>query len=111
MGAGSFAYARLLRAARLFEEQGHSIADVANALDFSSPQSFGRHVQTFLCCSAGEFRRTFTSERMLERFLDELVRPHREALRRLRPLALRPGMRPVPPSVADRRPALHRRVS
>lgn len=105
------AYARLLRAARLFEDQGHSIADVANALDFSSPQSFGRHVHTFLGRSAGEFRREFTAERMLERLVDELVRPHRETLRRLRPLALRPGMRTVPPSVADRRPAVHRRVS
>ena len=105
------AYARLLRAARLFEDQGHSIADVANALDFSSPQSFGRHVQTFLGRSAGEFRREYTAERMLTRFIEELVRPHRETLRRLRPLAVRPGMRPVPPSVADRRPALHRRIS
>ena len=105
------AYARLLRAARLFEDQGHSIADVANALDFSSPQSFGRHVQTFLGRSAGEFRREFTSAVMLDRFMAELVHPHCEALRRLRPLALRPGMRTVPPSVADRRPAIHRRVS
>ena len=105
------AYARLLRAARLFEDQGHSIADVANALDFSSPQSFGRHVQTFLGCSAGEFRRRFTADAMLERFIVELVRPHRETLRRLRPLLLRPGMRHVPPSVADRRPAAYRRVS
>lgn len=105
------AYARLLRAARLFEDQGHSIADVANALDFSSPQSFGRHVHTFLGCSAGEFRRTYTSERMLQRLLAELVRPHRDVLRRLRPLILRPGMRSLPPSVADRRPAIRRRVS
>ena len=105
------AYARLLRAARLFEDQGHAIADVANALDFSSPQSFGRHVQTFLKLSAGEFRRQYTAERMLARFMDELVRPHKERLRQLRPLALRPGMRPIPPSMADRRPAMHRRIS
>jgi AraC-like DNA-binding protein len=104
------AYARLVRAARLFEDHGHSIADVANALEFSSPQSFGRHVQTFLGVAAGEFRRTYTAERMLERFLDELVRPHAAALRALRPLTLRPGMRALPPSIADRRPALHRRV-
>lgn len=105
------AYARLLRAARLFEDQGHSVSDVANALDFSSPQSFGRHVQTFLGRTAGEFRREFTSAVMLDRFVTELVRPHRDALRRLRPLALRPGMRAVPPSIADRRPAVHRRAS
>jgi AraC-like DNA-binding protein len=105
------AYARLVRAARLFEDHGHSIADVANALDFSSPQSFGRHVQTFLKVPAGTFRRQFTADAMLNRFLDELVRPHVEKLRKLRPLVLRPGMRHIPPSVADRRPAIHRRVS
>lgn len=104
------AYARLVRAARLFEDHGHAIADVANTLEFSSPQSFGRHVQTFLGLSAGEFRRSYTAERMLDRFLDELVRPHVAALRELRPLTLRPGMRAVPPTIADRRPALHRRV-
>lgn len=105
------AYARLVRAARLFEDHGHSIADVANALDFSSPQSFGRHVQTFLKVPAGVFRRQFTADVMLNRFMDELVRPHVEKLRKLRPLVLRPGMRHIPPSVADRRPAMHKRVS
>jgi AraC-like DNA-binding protein len=104
------AYARLIRAARLFEDQGHSISDIANALEFSSPQSFGRHVLTFLAISAGEFRRDYTSERMLERFLDELVRPHRTALRGLRALALRPGMKLLPPSVRDRTPARQRRI-
>lgn len=104
------AYARLLRAARLFEDAGHSIADVANALDFSSPQSFGRHVVTFLGMSAGEFRRSYTAERMLERFLEELIRPHRDALRRFRALALRPGMRALPPSVRNAVPARQRRV-
>jgi AraC-like DNA-binding protein len=103
------AYARLLRAARLFEDPGHSIADVANALDYSSPQSFSRHVRTLLHVTAGDFRRTFTGERMLERFLDELVRPYRAALARLRPLTLRTGMRP-PPALQDRRPAFARRT-
>ncbi|MBX3174152.1 MAG: helix-turn-helix domain-containing protein [Gemmatimonadaceae bacterium] len=103
------AYARLLRAARLFEDSGHSIADVANALDFSSPQSFGRHIQTFLGISAGEFRRTHGADRMLERFLDELIRPHRESLRRLRAIVIKPGMRALPPTLAGRGPAFHTR--
>jgi AraC-like DNA-binding protein len=98
------AFARLLRAARLFEDAGHSIADVANALEYSSPQSFGRHVRTLLGMTAGDFRRDMTSARMLDRLLEDLVRPHRDAFRRLRPLDLRPGMR-VPPTVDDRRPA------
>lgn len=104
------AYARLLRAARLFEDAGHSVSDVANALEFSSPQSFSRHVHCLLGISATEFRRTYSEKRMLEQMLSELVRPHRHALRGLRALVIHPGMRPIPPSVADRRPALHRRV-
>ncbi len=103
------AYARLLRAARLFEDAGHSIASVANALDYSSPQSFGRHVRTLLGMTAGEFRARFTAATLLERLLADLVRPHREALRALQPLALRPGMRRLVPSLRDRRPAFHQR--
>jgi len=110
------AFARLLRAARLFEDPGHSVADVANALEYSSPQSFGRHVRTLLGMTAGEFRRTHDGARMLERLMQELVCPHREALRALRPLAVRLGTRQgarrgarVPPSVADRAPARARR--
>lgn len=103
------AYARLLRAARLFEDAGHSIADVSNALDYSSPQSFGRHVRSLLGMTAGEFRARYTAPRLLERLLDDLVRPYREALRTLQPLALRPGMRIAPPALAARTPAFHRR--
>ncbi|MEX2180618.1 MAG: helix-turn-helix domain-containing protein [Gemmatimonadaceae bacterium] len=103
-------YTRLLRAARLFEDPGHSIADVANELEYSSPQSFGRHIRNLLDVTAGEFRRLYTVERMLERFLGELVRPHRETLRTLRPLSV-PAARRLPPSVADRRPAMMRRAT
>ena len=48
---------------RLFADPGHSIADVANALEYSSPQSFGRHVQTVLGMTAGEFRRQYDADR------------------------------------------------
>lgn len=103
------AFARLLRAARLFEDAGHSIADVANALDYSSPQSFGRHVRTLLGLTASQFRANFGVAALLQRLLDELVRPHRDALRTLRPLALRSRMRP-PPKAIEHRPAFHRRM-
>lgn len=96
-------YARLMRAARLLEDPGHSIAGVAHALHYSSPQSFGRHVQTLLGMSAGEFRRRHDFAAMRERFLSDLVRPYRDTLRSLRPLAVRPGMA-APPSVMDRTP-------
>jgi AraC-like DNA-binding protein len=90
------AFARLIRAARLFENPGLSVSDVANHLDYSSPQSFGRHVRTLLHITAGEFRCTYDGDRMLERFRRELVLPNIELLRRLRPLAVRPGMRLMP---------------
>lgn len=90
------AFARLVRAARLFENPGLSISDVANHLNYSSPQSFGRHVRTLLDITAGEFRCTYDGERMLERFRHDLVRPNLGLLRQLRPLAIRPGMRLVP---------------
>lgn len=90
------AFARLIRAARLFENPGLSISDVANHLNYSSPQSFGRHIRIMLQITAGEFRCTYDGERMLERFRDELVHPNIALLRALRPLAVRPGMRVVP---------------
>ncbi|MFM2140351.1 MAG: hypothetical protein RLZZ25_616 [Gemmatimonadota bacterium] len=109
------AYARLLRAARLFEDPGHSVADVAIALRYSSPQSFSRHLRLYFGIPAGQFRREMTSERMLERWMAELVRPHLAALRTLRPLALKAGMperppRLLPPSVRDRRAAWQARA-
>jgi AraC-like DNA-binding protein len=90
------AFARLIRAARLFENPGLSISDVANHLDYSSPQSFGRHVRTLLRITAGEFRCTYDGERMLERFRRELVLPNRDSLVELRPLAVRARIRLTP---------------
>ena len=80
------AEARLIRAARLFENPGFSIANVSNHLDYSSPQSFGRHVRTLLNLTAGEFRRRYDGESMLRHFRETLVLPHLPTLRRLRPL-------------------------
>lgn len=81
------AYVRLMRAAKLCENPGLSLATVANHLDYSSPQSFGRHVRTVLKMSAGEFRRRYDGEGMLERFRAELIAPYRARLAQLRPLA------------------------
>lgn len=80
------AMARLVRAARLFENAGFSIANVANHLDYSSPQSFGRHVRTLLHITAGEFRQRYDAASMFMRFRTELVIPYETALRELRPL-------------------------
>ena len=81
------AHVRLMRAAKLGENPGLSIASIANHLDYSSPQSFGRHVRLVLRMSAGEFRRRYDGEGMLERFRAELISPYRARLAQLRPLA------------------------
>ena len=93
-------FAGLVRAARLFENPGFSVADVANHLDHSSAQSFGRHVKTYLGISAGEFRQAYDGARMMHRFRDELVRPYQSRLRRLSPLVARPRPNRATPASA-----------
>ena len=83
------AMARLVRAAHLFENQGFSIANVSNHLEYSSPQSFGRHVRITLQLSAAEFRARYDGLGMLDRFRRELVLPYLFDLRRLNPLSRR----------------------
>jgi len=85
------AMARLVRAARLFENSGFSIANVANHLDYSSPQSFGRHVRTLLHITAGEFRERYDCASMFTRFRAELITPYVEALQLLKPLTAPAG--------------------
>jgi AraC-like DNA-binding protein len=82
------AIARLVRAARLFENPGFSVANIANHLDYSSPQSFGRHVRTVLGVTAVEFRRRYDGAAMLQQFRESLVLPYSVELRRLKPLSV-----------------------
>ena len=89
------AMARLIRAASLFENPGLSVANVSNHLDYSSPQSFGRHVRTVLHTTAVEFRQRYDGEGMLHRFREELVLPFLPALRVLTPLSGPPGWLPA----------------
>lgn len=67
------AYARLTCAARLFENPGLSISSISNQLDYSSPQSFSRHVRALLDMSALEFRGRYDGEGMLECFREHLI--------------------------------------
>lgn len=90
------AMARLTRAASLFENPGLSVANVANHLDYSSPQSFGRHIRTVLRITAVEFRQRYDGEGMLHRFREELVLPYLPVLRTLTPLTAPPGWLPPP---------------
>src|SRR5439155_217320 len=76
---------RLLHAAYLLQNPGLSVSDVAYRLDYSSPQSFGRHLRAMLGVTAGEFRRRFPFDVSLERYVDLLVTPYREALRAFHP--------------------------
>lgn len=85
------AMARLVRAARLLENAGLSVANVANHLDYSSPQSFGRHVRTILGMTAVDFRQRYDGEGMLRRFREELIIPYIPVLRRFSPLSGPPG--------------------
>src|SRR5439155_32531 len=85
-GAGGWPGMRLVHAAYLFSNPGLSVADVAYRLDYSSPQSFGRHLKAMLGVTAGEFRRRFPFEVALERYVDLLITPYRETLRAFCPL-------------------------
>jgi len=85
------AMARLVRAAHLFENRGFSVANVANHLEYSSPQSFGRHVRAMVQLTAQDFRERYDGSGMLNRFREELVLPHIMTLRRLTPLTIATG--------------------
>ena len=88
------ALARLIRAARLFENPGLSVARVANHLDYSSPQSFGRHVRTMMQMSPVRFRSVYDGQGMLQYFRTELILPHADVLCVFRPSAAYPGWMP-----------------
>lgn len=88
--------ARLIRAARLFENPGLSVARVANHLDYSSPQSFGRHVRTVMKISPVRFRSIYDGQGMLQFFRTELILPYVAVLCVFRPSAAYPGWIPKP---------------
>lgn len=80
------AAARLMSAAQLFENPGLSIASVSNQLDYSSPQSFGRHVRVLMHMTPSRFRDTYDGEGMLEYYRRELILPHLPVLKQFDPL-------------------------
>jgi AraC-like DNA-binding protein len=85
---------RLLHAAYLFEAAGLSVADVSYRLEYSSPQSFGRHLRAMLGVTALEFRRRFPFPVALERFMDLLIVPYTTVWQSFHPLAAAPAGRP-----------------
>lgn len=84
------AAARLVRAAHLLENPGYSITHVAYLMEYSSPQSFSRHVTGVMHVGAAEFRRRFTGERMLDTMRQTLVLPFLERLRGFDPFVSPP---------------------
>lgn len=77
---------RLIHAAALLEVERLSISDVAYRLDYSSPQSFGRHVRAVSGMTAGEFRRRYTVSTAITDYVSRLIVPFRAALRTFHPL-------------------------
>lgn len=84
------AAARLVRAAHLLENPGFSITQVAFLMEYSSPQSFSRHVSGVLQLGAAEFRRAHTGESMLQHMRESLVLPYREQFRQFDPFSSPP---------------------
>lgn len=78
--------ANLVRAAHRLEDDARSIADVATSLDYSSPQSFGRHVTLVLGMTASQFRQRYDCEGMYRKFCDDLITPFYTILCHFRPL-------------------------
>ena len=77
---------RLLYAAALMEIPGFSVADVAYRLEYSSAQSFGRHMRAVLGATAGEFRRRYTLTVALDEYTSRLIAPYRATFRGFNPL-------------------------
>ncbi len=77
---------RLLYAATLLEIPGLSVADVAYRLQYSSPQSFGRHLRSVLGVTASEFRVRYRFDEALNDFLGRLVVPFRSRFSTFHPL-------------------------
>jgi AraC-like DNA-binding protein len=75
----------LVRAAHELEDHRRSIADVAIQLEYSSPQSFGRHVQLVMRMTASAFRSGFDCEGMYFRFVEECITPYVPQLSTFRP--------------------------
>jgi len=84
------AAARLVRAAHLLENPGYSITQVAFLMEYSSPQSFSRHVSGVLNVGAAGFRRAYTGESMLQHMRETLVLPYRHRFRDFDPFASPP---------------------
>ncbi|MBK8247036.1 MAG: hypothetical protein IPK85_06525 [Gemmatimonadetes bacterium] len=100
-------YARLVFAAHWFENPGLSISRVASQMDYSSAQSFGRHLRHALGLTAQQFRDRYDARGMLQRLSDDLVVPYRHAWASFDPLVNRRRSPCVRPGEGARPPQPH----
>ena len=77
---------RLLYAAGLLSAPGLSIADVAYRLEYSSPQSFGRHLRSVFGITAAAFRQRHDLDSALGDFVARLIVPYRPTFQTFHPL-------------------------
>ena len=76
---------RLVHAAALFEIPVLSISEIAHRLDYSSPQSFGRHVRALIGITAGEFRDRVSLDTAVTDFIARMIRPFRATFQTFNP--------------------------
>ena len=71
---------RLLYVAGVLDSSRVSTAEAARRLNYSSPQSFGRHVREQFDVSLGEFREEYSFDQMANYFIGRLLFQHRNTL-------------------------------
>jgi AraC-like DNA-binding protein len=76
---------RIVYARAHFEAPDATISEVAFRLQFSSPQSFGRHVRSMLGVTLREFRRDYSLQEITNRYVLKLFTEHHAVLRTFDP--------------------------
>lgn len=79
---------RLLHVSQLLDGGGLSVCDVAYRLEYSSPQSLSRHLRISLGITATEFRRRFSFDAAMTRFLSVMIQPYLANWQGFHPLAM-----------------------
>lgn len=77
---------RIIYAAAFLELPGLSLSDVAYRLEYSSPQSFGRHLRAVVGTTAAEFRTRYPFGQALGEFLERLIVPFQQTFSTFHPL-------------------------
>jgi len=68
---------RLYLMSELLADHKVSIAAAAYTVNFSTPQSFGRHIRGVMRITGTEFRKRLSPDATWERFSSLLIEPHR----------------------------------